>query len=117
MMFALIVPALCGAFYVGAASRPGAHKVVLATIYFVPAGLVLLVAAVKMVIISKRAMSYRLGLDAELAAGQELDQLMRHGAFVFHDYPAEKFNIDHVVICESGVFAVETKARMKPDRG
>lgn len=58
----------------------------------------------------------RLGLDAELAVGQELDQLMREGAVVFHDLPAEHFNIDHVVIAPRGVFAVETKGYSKPNR-
>lgn len=59
----------------------------------------------------------RLGLDGERAVGQELNQLMRHGYYVFHDFIAENFNIDHIVIGENGVFAVETKARSKPDRG
>jgi hypothetical protein len=59
----------------------------------------------------------RLGLDAELAVGQELDQLMREGAAVFHDMPADRFNIDHVVIAPQGVFAVETKGYSKPIRG
>jgi hypothetical protein len=58
----------------------------------------------------------RLGLDAELAVGQELDQLMRDGAAVFHDLPTDKFNIDHVVIARQGVFAVETKGYSKPKR-
>lgn len=53
------------------------------------------------------------GLDAELAVGQELDQLMRQGAAVFHDFPGEKFNIDHVVIAQQGVFAIETKGYSK----
>jgi hypothetical protein len=57
------------------------------------------------------------GLEAEIALGQELDQLMREGAVVFHDFPAEGFNIDHVLLTRRGVYAVETKARMKPDRG
>jgi hypothetical protein len=57
------------------------------------------------------------GLEAELAMGQELDQLMRDGAVVFHDFPAEGFNIDHVVLTPRGMYAVETKGRMKPDRG
>jgi len=57
-----------------------------------------------------------LGLDAEMAAGQELDQLMRQGAVVFHDLAADKFNIDHVVIACQGVFAVETKGYRKPNR-
>lgn len=55
----------------------------------------------------------RLGYDAEVAVGQELDQLMRQGAFVFHDFPADQFNIDHIVIAPQGVFAVETKGYSK----
>lgn len=58
----------------------------------------------------------RLGFDAEVAIGQELDQLMRDGAHVFHDMPAERFNIDHVVVARSGLFAVETKGYSKPNR-
>jgi hypothetical protein len=57
------------------------------------------------------------GYDAELAVGQELDQLMRLGAAVFHDVPANNFNIDHVVVSTSGVFAVETKGFTKLNRG
>lgn len=59
----------------------------------------------------------RLGLDAEMAVGQELNHLMRNGCYVYHDFPAEEFNIDHVVVGPSGVFAVETKGRAKPDKG
>lgn len=66
---------------------------------------------------AKKLDKLRLGLDAELAAGQELDQLMRRGAAVFHDFPADGFNIDHVVIAPEGVFAVETKGYAKPNRG
>jgi hypothetical protein len=56
----------------------------------------------------------RAGFDAELAVGQELDKLMRQGAIVFHDFPGENFNIDHIVIAPQGVFAVETKGYTKP---
>ncbi len=59
---------------------------------------------------------WRLGLDAEMAAGQELDQLMRQGAAVFHDLAGEHFNIDHVVVAPAGVFSVETKGYRKPNR-
>ena len=67
--------------------------------------------------LTKRLDQLRLGSDAEMAIGQELDQLMRKGAVVFHDVPADKFNVDHLVIAPSGVFAVETKGRAKPIRG
>ena len=63
---------------------------------------------------SKEIQDLRLGLDGELATAEELSQLMFHGYYVFHDLPADHFNIDHVVIGPAGVFAVETKARSKP---
>jgi hypothetical protein len=71
---------------------------------------------VKLLASSKEIDKLRLGFDAEVAVGQELDQLMRDGAVVFHDMPAERFNIDHVVIAPQGVFAVETKGYSKPNR-
>jgi len=55
----------------------------------------------------------RMGLDGELATAEELNQLMHYGYHVFHDFPADHFNIDHVVIGPAGVFAVETKTRSK----
>jgi hypothetical protein len=58
--------------------------------------------------------SCRLGYEGEMAVGQELNQLMRDGYYVYHDFPADTFNIDHIVVGTSGVFAVETKARSKP---
>ena len=61
--------------------------------------------------------SIRAGLDGELATGQELDRLMRHGCRIFHDVPADGSNIDHVVIGPTGVLAVETKAEHRSDRG
>jgi len=61
--------------------------------------------------------AYRLGLDAELAVGRELNHLMLDGFHVFHDFPEEKNNIDHIVVGPSGVFAVETKGKSKPDKG
>ncbi|MGE5892437.1 MAG: nuclease-related domain-containing protein [bacterium] len=62
-----------------------------------------------------RRNSSRLALDCEMAVGQELNQLMLDGYRVYHDFPAEEFNIDHVVAGPKGVFAVETKGRSKRD--
>lgn len=59
----------------------------------------------------------RLGLECEMATGQVLNQLMLLGCRVYHDFPAEGFNIDHIVIGPAGVYAVETKGRAKPDKG
>jgi hypothetical protein len=57
---------------------------------------------------------YQLGYEGEMAAGQELNMLMKEGYSVYHDFPAKGFNIDHIVIGPAGVYAVETKARSKP---
>ena len=55
----------------------------------------------------------RLGYEGELAVAQELNQLMLQGFRVYHDFPADTFNIDHIVVGAIGVFAVETKTREK----
>jgi hypothetical protein len=58
-----------------------------------------------------------LGYEAEVAVGQELNQLGLSGFQAFHDLPAngaKDFNIDHVLVGRAGVFAIETKGRAKP---
>ena len=85
-------------------------------IYFLLGCGVIAYCVVQILRLARTALNYRLGLEAEMAVGQELNQLLRHGYWVFHDLPAEKFNIDHVVVGPNGVFAVETKGRAKPDQ-
>lgn len=55
----------------------------------------------------------RLGYEGEVIVGQALNRRMLEGYRVFHDFPAEKFNIDHVLVGKKGVFAIETKTRSK----
>lgn len=76
-------------------------------------------AIYKIVSLLKWVHKLNLGYEGEVAIAQELNQLMLGGGRVFHDFPAEGFNIDHVVVLPGGVYAVETKGRMKPrrDRG
>jgi len=57
----------------------------------------------------------RLGHDGEVTVGQELNQLSRDGYHVYHDFPAGQFNINHIVVGNKGVFAIETKAKSKPN--
>lgn len=64
----------------------------------------------------RRRANLQIGYEGELAVAQELSQLMRSGAWVFHDVPGEGFNIDHVVVTPNGAYAIETKARTKPMR-
>ncbi|MGH8121265.1 MAG: nuclease-related domain-containing protein, partial [Rudaea sp.] len=61
---------------------------------------------------------YLEGLAAERATAQELTLLIAKGCAIYHDIPAEKFNLDHVVIGPCAVFMVETKSQQKPaERG
>lgn len=86
------------------------------TIYLLLGGLPTIFWAVKIWRLLKQRRSLYLGLDCELAVGQELNHLMLEGCRVYHDFPADMFNIDHVVVSPKGVFAVETKGRAKPDK-
>lgn len=56
----------------------------------------------------------RQGLAGELMTAQLLMPLMADGCLLYHDIPANKFNIDHVVIGPYAVFCIETKSRKKP---
>lgn len=55
----------------------------------------------------------RLGYQGEVYTGQELNYLMRKGAYVYHDLPYQYGNIDHLVVSTGGIFAVETKTFRK----
>lgn len=74
---------------------------------------VIIYQLIKLYRVTRELKKMRLGYEAEVAVGQELNQLMRLGYYVYHDLPADGFNIDHVVIGPPGVFAIETKGRSK----
>ena len=71
----------------------------------------------RMLKIRKRIRALRLGRDGEKAVGQTLDSLKRKGYRVFHDLIGGKFNLDHVIVNEHGVFSIETKTYSKPQKG
>ena len=84
----------------------------------VAGGLLLVIAlAVLVVRQAKRIWSYREGRDGELATAQLLEPIIAGGGRVLHDIQGAGFNIDHVVVAAGGVFAIETKHRMKPAAG
>ena len=57
---------------------------------------------------------YLEGRAAERATAQALASLVSKGCAVYHDIPADKFNLDHVVVSPGAVFMIETKSRRKP---
>lgn len=63
--------------------------------------------------------NHRLGLLGEQVVGLILDRLSTQTIRVFHDLevkePGKKpWNIDHVVLTPTGIYAIETKTRRKP---
>lgn len=61
--------------------------------------------------------SLQLGLDGEIYVGQQLNHLMLFGCRVYHDFQTDRLgNIDHIVVSPSGIYAVETKGKFKPDK-
>lgn len=62
----------------------------------------------------RKMRQHRLGLLGEQSVAEQLQKLAACGYRVFHDIPGDgKWNIDHVAVGASGVFAIETKARTK----
>ncbi len=76
-----------------------------------------LYSTVKIIRVKKKLKSLRQGRDGEKAVGQYLELLREKGAKIYHDIPAKGFNLDHVVICKSGIYVIETKTFSKPDKG
>lgn len=55
------------------------------------------------------------GVHGEKEVAETLDELKARGYRIFHDLVAEEFNVDHVIVGPTGVFAIETKFRTKPE--
>ncbi len=118
LLFIGVVPLMLVAANFISAEFTGRPQTVLSTAIYLSAGLIaFIIQARKLYSTSQELKKMRLGYEAEVAVGQELNQLMRSGFYVYHDFPAEGFNIDHIVIGPTGVFAVETKGRSKPNTG
>lgn len=74
----------------------------------------LIVPLWKIVAVSRMRRDCWLGFHGERAVAESINQLMRDGCYIFHDVPIEPYgNIDHVIVAQSGIFAVETKTRRK----
>lgn len=71
----------------------------------------------KLFVLRRKVRQLRLARDGERAVGQYLEALRAVGYRVLHDLVGDNFNVDHVLIGPTGVFAVETKTYRKPTRG
>lgn len=75
-------------------------------------------AAFRLIQVRSHVRNLKLGRDGERVFGQFLDdELRRRGHYVLHDLVGGKWNIDHIVIGERGIYTIETKTRRKPKRG
>lgn len=95
-------------------TKTGDHTAIIYVLILFGAAVFLMVKLRRLL---KERADARLGLDCEIAVGQELNGLMCEGYKVYHDIPGNNFNVDHVVVGPNGVFAVETEGRSKPNRG
>lgn len=115
LVLLITTPILLYAIYISSLHFSNPKNSVLTLDIYVIAGIGFVVySLIRLVKLLNLRRSYQLGYEGEIAVGQELNQLMRDGYYVYHDFPGDKFNIDHIVVGASGVFAVETKARSKP---
>ncbi|NJD62062.1 MAG: NERD domain-containing protein [Deltaproteobacteria bacterium] len=71
-------------------------------------------SAMRLIQLRPRIRNLRLGMEGEKAVGQSLEELRAIGATIFHDVPADGFNVDHVVVSRNGIFVIETKTCRKP---
>jgi hypothetical protein len=68
----------------------------------------------RIIYVRKQVRQLRMGRDGERVVGQYLEGFRARGGRVFHDVPGGNFNVDHVLICPQGVYAIETKTWSKP---
>ena len=109
-------PLLFYAMYLSA-FRAGPIKIWIPVVFWIIGGAFTLWLIRKTYNLINQRRLLRTGMAGELATGEELNRLMLDGYHVYHDFPADRFNIDHVVVGPQGVFAVETKARSKRKKG
>jgi len=115
LSFSVISPLLCYSIYVSSRYFTKANTSLLG--FVIMAVILLSYFGYRLNLAVRQRYNELLGLDCERSVGQELNQLMLDGCRVYHDFQADKFNIDHIVVSGNGVFAIETKGRAKPDRG
>jgi hypothetical protein len=90
--------------------RFGVNEAVLLVVALAAAGW----AAWSGVKLLRKRRNYLDGLAAERATAQALAPLTSKGCAIYHDIPAGKFNLDHVVVGPCTVFMIEAKSRRKP---
>ncbi|MEJ2154477.1 MAG: nuclease-related domain-containing protein [Desulfobacteraceae bacterium] len=68
---------------------------------------------VRLMALGAKRKTFHHAYEGEVLVAKQLNRLMDDGYHVYHDFPADRFHIDHVVIGPTGVMAVETRTRVK----
>ena len=112
MMVLFVLPAICVAIICGDETPiTTTFGIVLVSLFYVgPVGY----SVVGVFRSLRQIRRHNIGLSGEQVMGQQLTGLIADGFRVFHDFPLEKSNVDHVVVGRTGVFAIETKTKRKP---
>jgi hypothetical protein len=110
----LILPAaLAWMLFIGSALQLYARSIAVNWILFAMAVALTLRFAIGFHRLVRLVRTCKLGRQGERSVGQALQTIDLPGARVFHDIPADGFNLDHVVVCDRGIFVVETKTWSK----
>jgi len=114
LAIAPLLPVTIYALYLQQRLTAGAISDVTRGTYVVACLVAVVLVGWRMINLMRSLRDCRLGLEAEVAAAEEFNRLMQRGYFAFHDVPGDgPYNVDHVLVGPAGVFAVETKGRMK----
>ncbi len=113
--YIVVIPLAIYAVHVSQSYFGGVEETLMRTVAVFISGAVFTVFfLIRLMKFLNRKKVIQLGYEGEVEVGQRLNQMMLEGMHVYHDFPAEMFNIDHIVVGSSGVYAIETKARSKP---
>ncbi len=108
----LAVPATMYAGYISClyfTKRPGGFFNAMLFGVFIVAYIVYTVF--KLLKVVQRRHAIRHDYEGALIVAQELNRLVLSGSRVYHDFAAEESSIDHIVVSNKGVFAIETRTR------
>ncbi|MDB5345374.1 MAG: hypothetical protein JWP89_3751 [Schlesneria sp.] len=118
VLIMVIAPVMAFAVHISQSHFAGQPESVLRVVISAVAGLgVIVFFGWRLMATLTKLKHLSLGLEGELATGEELNQLMLDGCRVFHDIPFPYGNIDHVVVSTSGVYSVNSKMLGKPKSG
>lgn len=118
LLAAFVVPLAVGSALAWIATHVTGHAQIA---WLIAAALGLLISLVlvirHLIVCLERWSNTHLGSFGERIVAESLEPLKADGFRIFHDVPAgdakNPFNIDHVIVGPSGVFAIETKTRRK----